>query len=528
MRDQHTILGLGGFDHNASITVVRGGEVIAFLEAERVTREKNIGFISAEILDSTLAALDIGQIDHVALADAKYVDARREWLDPWLAAKYPSATTSIHLHHACHSAASFWTSGYDSALVISIDGKGDGLSAMAALMDRSGRIDQVLTVPSSSSIGRLWWATSAACGLGDHHAAGKTMALAGLGTPRFYEAISSIIKFLPDAGFRFLPPSEEPMRYRESPLFANWLESLVGGPPLTGIRHADLAASVQKVTEEVLAHIVGCLVRKTGVRRVCLGGGVALNGLANQRLLVTGAVDALYVPFVPDDRGLSLGAAALAVTQLGHNTWRWFPSPFLGPPPSEISHPTGFETPYHDSIGAAADLLVAGGIVARFGGRDEAGPRALGNRSILASPVAIDTARRLNATVKQREHFRPFGCSILASRAADWLEMDGPSPYMLRIVPVRAEKRAFVPAIVHADGTTRPQTVTYESHPVLAKLLAAVEHRGHPPLLLNTSLNGRGEPIAHRWRDAVQMATRMGLDGILTDDQLFVPIKDGS
>jgi carbamoyltransferase len=523
MHQPRTILGLGGFDHNGSITLVRNGELVAFLEAERVTRRKNVGFTSPDVLDETLAAMHVGSVDHVALADAKYVEARAEWLEPWLARRFPHATRSIHLHHQCHIAAAFWTSDFDEALAVSIDGRGDGLSVMAALMDRSGRIEQLLTVPSANSMGRLWWATSAACGLGDHYAAGKTMAWAAFGTPRLYDAIAAAITLLPDGGFRFPPPPAEPLRYRESPLFMAWLDELAGGSePGAGVRHADLAASVQRVTEDVVEHLVRSLVRQSGVRKVCLGGGVALNGLANQRLLTAGVVDALHVPFVPDDRGLSLGAAALSLAELGGTGWSGRPSPFLGPLPPTPAVPAGFAAVAGDAVEAAADLLARGGILGRFGGRDEAGPRALGNRSILASPTVADTARRLNMTVKRREPFRPFGCSILAERASAWLEMEGASPYMLRIVPVRPEKRADVAAIVHVDGTTRPQTVTDASNPVLFALLTAMERRGHPPILLNTSFNGRGEPIAHRWSEAIEMATRMELDALLTDPQLFV------
>jgi carbamoyltransferase len=520
---RQTVLGLGGFDHNGSAALVRDGRLVAFLEAERVTRRKHTGFTCPKDIDDTLSDLGIGQVDHVALADAKYVGASKDWLDPWLDARFPRATRSIHLHHRCHTAASFATSPFDEALVVSIDGRGDGLSSMALKMRRDGPSSELMVVPSPSSLGRLWSATGGACGLGDQHSAGKVMAWAALGQPTIYERLRAVLDLLPDGGFRFHPAPDDPSRWRDKPRLIRWLESMAGTLVQDGLRNADLAASVQMLTEVVILHMVTRLVEQTGLRRLCLGGGVALNGLTNERLLREGHVDKLHIPFAPDDRGLSLGAAALAWAEAGGTLHIGGDSPFLGPSAAPPESPSGFRRRPGDRIEEAAELLVQGAILGVFVGRDEAGPRALGNRSILASPRSAEMAHRLNARVKCREAFRPFGCSILEHRTRDWLKMEGQSPYMLRIAPVRPDRRADVPAVVHVDGTTRPQTVTRDSHPLLAGLLEALERRGHPPLLLNTSFNGRGEPIVHHGSEAMAMASRMGLDGLLTEDQLLVP-----
>lgn len=516
------ILGLAGFDHNGSATLLDEDRVL-FLEAERAMRSKNIGLSSPGVLEATLAALpDLG-IDEVALGDLAFIREHADWLEPWLRDHLPGRPVRRFAHHDCHLASAFWSSGWDEALVVSIDGKGDGLSASAAVMDRRGRHDRLLAVPSASSLGRAWWAATVACGLGGHHGAGKTMAWAAFGSPRHLPELRGHLALGEDGGFAFLPPDDDPLRFRNVPRFAEWLLGLEGAEPAeAGPRLPDLAASVQALTEEVMLHLVGTLVRRSGLRRLCLAGGVALNGLANQRLLAKGVVDALHVPPFPDDRGLSFGAAALAARDWGIPLPPTRIEPFLGPEAAAHRAPEGWAPLKGGAVERVADLILAGALVASVQGCDEAGPRALGNRSILATPVLAELRERLNREVKGREPFRPFGCSILADRAGDWLEMDGDSPYMLRIVAMRPERRGRIPAVVHADGTTRPQTVDATSHPALNALLEALERRGHPPLVLNTSLNGRGEPICHAPQDAFAMAERLGIDAIWTGDRVYV------
>ncbi len=519
------VLGLGGFDHNGSAALVAGGRLVAFLEAERLTRSKNGGLREATVANALLDALDVGRVDAVALADASFAQEQAGWLKPWLAQRFPGAPVTMHPHHACHLASAFWTSRWERAIALSVDGKGDGLSAMAAVMSSDAEPEPLLRVPSASSLGRLWWATTMACGLGDHFGAGKAMAWAALGVPRFVDAIAEPLVLSSEGGFSFEPPALEPLRFRNVGRFTAWLLQIAGAPddggPREGPVHADLAASVQVVTERVLEHMVERLVERTGLRKLCLAGGVALNGLANEHLLARGVIDELHIPPMPDDRGLAVGAAALASFAVGERV-RDADLPFLGceadtgPPPAGFAAVDGAWAP------AAVDALLSGAVLALFDGRDEAGPRALGNRSLIASPARTATAARINAEIKRREAFRPFGCAILTERASEWLMMRGASPYMLRIVPVRPERRAEIAAVVHVDGTTRPQTVTGSSHPILHALLVALEQRGHPPVLLNTSMNGRGEPLVHRWREVGDLAVRLGLDGILTRDQLLL------
>lgn len=518
------ILGIGGLDHNGSLTLLEHGCVVAFLELERPTRRKNLGVDDQDAMALALDRLGVDHVDHVALVDHTFVPLR-PWLRPWLQRRFPGSSNSLHEHHACHLAAAFYASGWPSSTVLSLDGKGDGLSAAGGRASRERGLQIDLRVPSAHSLGRLWWAASVCCGLGDHHAAGKTMAFAALGRPTLLPALLECLTW--DEGFRLAHP-DDPDRFRRVPELAAWLAELDPGPvPTEGPRHPDVAASVQAFSEHVVARLAATLVARTGERRLALAGGVALNGLANQRLLVDRVADAVFVPPFPDDRGLSFGAAALAAALRGEplRVSEGGLSPYLGPAPHHgpLEPPPGL-APVRDPdlVRAAARSLAAGQILAWFEGRDEAGPRALGNRSILASPVHTTTRERLNETIKRREAFRPFGCSLPLAAAPAWLDMTGPSPYMLRIVPVLTHRREQIPAVVHADGTTRPHTVTAAEHPRLAALITALVELGHPPVLLNTSLNRRGEPIAHTAAQALAIAADTGLDGAVIGDQRFV------
>ena len=521
------ILGIGGVDHNGSATLLEEGEVIAIVETERLVRQKNVGLNSPQLLNVTLHALDTSRVDHVALADATFV-AQNPWLRDHLKARFPTATQSIHQHHSCHMAAAFCGSGFAAATVVSVDGKGDGLSAAAGFASLRSGLRVELRVPSAHSLGRLWWAASLCCRLGDHFAAGKTMAWAAYGKPSLLASLQRHLVLLEDGGFRLEPRQEPEGLFRQAALLADWLQAQTREPaPKIGAAHAEVAASVQALTEIVIEHLVTRVVAHTGCRQLCLAGGVALNGLVNQRLLLEGVVDALYVPPLPDDRGLSLGAAALAAIARGQ--LKPVPggvlSAYVGPELSAevLELPPGFgEVPCSDLVDAVASILAQGKLIAWCSGRAEIGPRALGNRSIFALPVRGEVRDQLNQRVKQREPFRPFGCSLPLEHAAEWLEMVGDSPYMLRIVPVKADRRAAIPAVVHRDGTTRPHTVTAAQHPELHRLLHRLALLGHPPVLLNTSLNRRGEPIANRGADALTIAAATGLDAAVIGSRLFV------
>jgi carbamoyltransferase len=415
--------------------------------------------------------------------------------------------------------------------VVAIDGKGDGLSASAGRATRSSPPTIEVAVPSAHSLGRLWWAASEFAGLPGHHAAGKTMALAAYGEPVYLDHLRRHVLVGSEVGFRMEPSAEHPDLFRQLPRLVDWMVRVTGAPQASERRpeqaHRDMAASVQQLTEGVVEDFVRNAVARTACRDVCLAGGVALNGLVNQRLLERGVVDTLYVPPFTDDRGLAVGAAALAAYESGApvEASSGGISPFLGPSPAaDFVVPPEFERDIGDdqALQACAAKLVAGAVIGWFEGRDEAGPRALGHRSILASPVPEAMRDRLNIEIKRREVFRPFGCSILRESVSDWFECDDDSPYMLRIVRARVARRAAISSALHIDGTSRLHTVTRAQAPTLARLLEALVERGHPPLLINTSLNGPGEPIVHTVEQAFATTASLALDGLVVEGVMYV------
>jgi len=404
------ILGLGGLDHNGSAALVEDGRLRSFLEVERVSRIKNQGLDSQGALETLLDRLDVGRVDRIAVADQAFFEIHAPWLVPYLDSRFPDVPRSVHRHHTAHVACAFAGSPFEAATLVSIDGKGDGASAALGRATRAHgpRVD--LEVPSAHSIGRLWWAASEFAGLPGHHSAGKTMALAAFGCPRYLEDIAAHVA-IDDGVFRFVAGSLHPDTFRQVPRLVAWFEELTGVEPARdghiADAHRDLAASIQRLTEDLVLAFVRSGVRRTEVPSVCLAGGVALNGLANERLLAEGAALALHVPSCTDDRGLAIGAAALAAWEAGVRIEAEEPwlSPFLGPEP-DLAVPT--QTAFIEVLDGEAALeevagaLIRGEVVAWFEGRDEAGPRALGHRSLIASPTFDWMRDQLNARVKAR------------------------------------------------------------------------------------------------------------------------------
>ncbi|HWO26824.1 MAG TPA: carbamoyltransferase C-terminal domain-containing protein [Kofleriaceae bacterium] len=524
------ILGLGGLDHNGAACLVEDGRVVAMLELERVTRRKNQGIDTPEALNTLLDRLDAIRATHVAVADRTWFAAAS-----WLPLRFADRQLSVYSHHACHLAAAFVTSPLERSTVVAVDGKGDGLSASAGYATRAVAPDIAIAVPSAHSLGRLWWAASEYAGLPGHHSAGKTMALAAYGEAVYLDHLLRHRRIHGDGGFRLEPGDEHPDLFRQVPRLVEWMAKVTdepqAAPRCPGQAHKDMAASVQRFTELVVEDFVGAAVAGTGCRDVCLAGGVALNGLVNQHLLERVVVDTLFVPPFTDDRGLAIGAAALAAYEQGEpvRPIQGGISPFLGPEPaSTLARHSAF-TWRGDGDGAldtCAEELNRGAVIGWFEGRDEAGPRALGHRSILASPTTTGMRDRLNLEIKRREPFRPFGCSILREHVSAWFECDDDSPYMLRIVRARPERRCMIESALHVDGTSRLHTVDRSHAPRLARLLDRMIERGHPPLLINTSLNGPGEPIVHTAEQAFAVARVLGLDALVVDGVLHAATGD--
>jgi carbamoyltransferase len=459
-------------------------------------------------------------------------------------------------HHLAHVASAFFCSPFEEAACLSVDGFGDFVSTMLAV-GRGNAVEVLQRVHFPHSLGQLYTAVTQYLGFpafGDEY---KVMGLAAYGEPAFAAALREVVPGLPDGTFRldlrFFRHLAEgvDMTWNDgapalAPLFTPALESLLGparGPAqeLTQ-RHRDVAASLQQVYEERFFALVRTLLGRTGQKRLALAGGCAMNSLANGKLFERAGVDELYIQAAAGDAGTALGAALWVhhVTQgaprgfvMEHCYW----GPGYGAP--EIRRAIAAAIPESGGrdgtwgeVGIAtardedqllaetADALARGEVVGWFQGRAEWGPRALGDRSILADPRRGDMKALLNEKIKRRESFRPFAPSVLEERTGAWFTIDYPDPFMIKVYPIRPEKRQLIPAVTHADGTGRLQTVSRRTNPRYWRLIRAFEERTGVPMVLNTSFN-ENEPIVNTPGEALDCFLRTRMDRLVLGEAVL-------
>lgn len=529
------ILGIGGFDHDGALSLVRGpaqpgefAQVLGHQEWERTCRRRFAGLRQVPELDALLDATGwpLGEVARVAWADRERFE-HPDWLGhrERLAQRFLGRPLCVIDHHECHLRSAYAPSGWSRAAVLSVDGKGDGAAGAIAVGD-GDELRVVARQPSASSVGRLWHALAICCGYPHFGAAGKVMALAAYGRPRHLEALLSFTVLCPDGTFRFTAPGEpigEGPTFRRAELQAGFFGRHLGvtSPPageLPGPAHADLAASVQAFTNHVVAHMARAALRAADSGRLCLAGGVALNVLTNRHLLRAGVVEELFVQPAAGDSGLALGAAlACAGGRIDPAGPRF--SPYLGRTCGEdevlqalASWPTLRAARVEDVAGRAATRLAEGALIGWVQGRAEAGPRALGARSLLASPLLPGQRERLNR-VKAREPYRPVALAALRPFAVEAFSGAG-CEYMLRAAEVRPAFAALLREGLHVDGSCRLEVVDEERAPQLAALLRAFGALTGVPALINTSLNAKGEPLAERAEDALALLAARRLDGL--------------
>ncbi len=434
-------------------------------------------------------------------------------------------------HHLCHAASSFLVSPFDRAAVLIVDGASEAHTTMLARADRDG-IEVVRRIALPHSLGQFYAAMTAYLGFKPDHDEYIVMGLAAYGEPRFAHAIrEQILPLLPNGRFR-LSASLLDFHLARLRIFSPALLTLLGpnrhpDDDLTQ-RHRDVAASVQLVLEDTLVHLARALRQATGLDRLCLAGGVAYNCVANSRLARESGFRDVYVPPAAGDSGAALGAALWLNYRRGSLTERTeMTSASWGPEFSDEECRAALER-----VGLAlerlsdeqlcervAGELARGRLVCWFQGRMEWGPRALGNRSLLADPRREDMRALINAKVKLREPFRPFAPSVLEERASDFFERPTPSPFMLFTAPVRASAKGIIPAVVHVDGSARVQTVDTKSNPQYRQLIEAFDRLTGVPVLLNTSFNVH-EPIVCTPDEAVQCFLRTEVEWLVMGNLL--------
>jgi carbamoyltransferase len=451
-------------------------------------------------------------------------------------------------HHLAHIASAFFCSPFEEAMCLSVDGFGDFVSTMLAV-GRGRSVEVLQRVHFPHSLGQLYTAVTQYLGFpgfGDEY---KVMGLAAYGEPTFAPELRRVVPALSDGTFQldlryFRHLSEGvDMTWNDGapvlgPLFTPVLAELLGparrpDEELTQ-RHKDLAASLQRVYEERFFALVRALQKRTGLKRLALAGGCGMNSLANGRLFAETDVEDVFIQAAAGDAGTALGAAlwvhhaVLGAPRNGfvmeHCYW--------GPAHEEteirraiaagIPESGGQDGSFHeirietvaceDRLAAeTAEALVRGEVVGWYQGRSEWGPRALGNRSILADPRRGDMKDILNLKIKRRESFRPFAPSILEERTGEWFTIDRPDPFMIKVYPIRPEKRALIPAVTHVDGTGRLQTVSRRTNPRYWQLIRAFEERTGVPMVLNTSFN-ENEPIVNTPAEALDCFLRTRMD----------------
>ena len=426
-------------------------------------------------------------------------------------------------HHLCHAASVLYRAPFEECAILTVDGYGERASTHIA-RGTGLDIETLLTVEFPHSVGSLYAALTQYLGFRANSGEGKVMGLASYGKPTFAPALRELVE-LTDDGFRldlsyFSYFIERPRRYSPRLVALLGPERAPEGP--IDERHMDIAASLQVVTEEILLHLARLARVRTGLPNLGMAGGVVLNCVANSRLVAESGFDRFFFQPAAGDAGTSQGAA-LWVTHGIHRLPRVddVVVDTLGAEfdddriERELRKAAVPFVKTDDPAALAARLIADGKIVGWFQGRAELGPRALGNRSILADPRDPNMKDTLNARVKFREWFRPFAPSVLEERCGELFSSDVPSPFMLRVYETLPDKRDTVPAITHVDGTARVQTVSARENPLYHSLITELARLTGVPCVLDTSFNIRGEPIVNDVVDALKCYLTTDMDALV-------------
>jgi carbamoyltransferase len=583
------ILGISAFYHDSAAALVADGRIVAAAQEERFTRRKHDARFPHNAVAYCLAEARcrLDDLDFVVFYDKPFLkferlletylsfaprgfNSFRRTLPLWLKEKLfqkdvlrkalqkhePDFDWQGKLlfseHHLSHAASAFYPSPFANAAVLTMDGVGEWATASLAIgSGKSVKIAKEMHFPHS--LGLLYSAFTYYTGFRVNSGEYKLMGLAPYGEPKYVnEILSKLIDLKEDGTFRL---DQSYFDYCTGLKMTNDRFAALFGQPVRSPEdsltsfHMDIAASIQAVTEQIMTRLAHSVARETGMRQLCLAGGVALNCLANSKILGAGVFDDIWIQPAAGDAGGALGAALVGYYQLGGALQKpgggdAMQGAYLGPAYAAVDVERQLQSSgaryttlaQDDLIATAAEALAAGKAVGWFQGRMEFGPRALGARSILGDPRSPTMQKTLNLKIKYRESFRPFAPSILRQDLADWFDCDVDSPYMLLVAQVRDSlrrpmtpteqglfgidrlnvARSSIPAVTHVDYSARIQTVHEETNPRYHALISRFKHLTGCPVLVNTSFNVRGEPIVNTPQDAFRCF--MGSDM----DELFV------
>ena len=553
-------LGISCYYHDSAAALLQDGHVIAAVEEERFSRKKFDDDFPKMAIEWCLqeAKISPSEIDSVAFYDKpilkferlldnyiavaprglySFVNTIPKWLHKrlWIKNDIMKSLDGFKgeivfpEHHLSHASYSFFTSPFDESAILTTDGVGEWSTTSIGIgSDNSVKLLQDIRWPHS--LGLFYSAFTYFLGFQVNEGEYKLMGLSSYGKPKYYDLIlENLIDVKKDGSIHL---NMDYFAFTYDKVMTNQKFS-----ELFGIKrrnedaemkqiHFDIGASVQKVLEDVLLRMVEYLYQKTKSKNLCLGGGVALNGVANYRILKESSFDNIHIPPSPGDAGSAVGAAQyLYYSHHKQNrkmesdtTKRIIENVYVGPSFSsdEIrKFLDGKNLKYEifnddELVKHCAKLIMEGNVVGWYQGKMEWGPRALGNRSILADPRQKEMKDILNEKIKHRESFRPFAPSILEEYTSEYFDMDIPSPYMLMVSPVKKPEK--IPAVTHVDGTGRLQTVSKNSNPLYYKLINEFYNLTGIPIIINTSMNVKGEPIVNTPEQAYNMLTKTDMD----------------
>ncbi|PIR52908.1 hypothetical protein COU76_03980 [Candidatus Peregrinibacteria bacterium CG10_big_fil_rev_8_21_14_0_10_49_10] len=548
------ILGISCFYHDSAAVLLKDGEIVFAAQEERFTRKKHDEGIPVEAVKRALAYKEITMEDVSAVGFYEkpllkffdrilqtyfkvwprglrsYHHAMQEWMTKklWTAHLFKkelgySGQIYYSTHHESHAASAYYASGFEDATIVTADGVGEW--ATTAIGTAKGtELEMKKEIRFPHSLGLFYSAMTYYLGFKVNSAEYKVMGLAPYGEPKYVEQMRELIELKEDGSFA-LNMGYFTYEYTLR-MTGRKLETLLGQPrrkPESTLEqfHKDVARSAQAITEEVMLKIVEHAKQKYPSENLCLAGGVALNCVANGKILRSGLFKNIYIQPASGDAGGALGVAYL----IWHREFKGkrsgpMPHAYYGTEYGEDAilaalkeHNLPVEKLSDDAlIDTTAKLMEGENVIGWFQGRMEYGPRALGNRSIIADARNKENWKKVNLKIKFREDFRPFAPTVLEERNSDYFDLDRPSPYMLLVADVKEEKRAEIPAVTHVDGSARIQTISAEENPKYHRLIKKFEENTGCGVIINTSFNVRGEPIVESPKDAINCFLHTQMD----------------
>jgi carbamoyltransferase len=567
------ILGLNAFHADSSAAIFKDGVMISATEEERFTRIKHWAGFPVQAIKFCLreAGISLSEVDYITIGrdpKAKFINklnylrknpslvfgafkrlrnsqevASLENLflevDPGADLKMLRTKLKNIEHHRSHLASAFYASPFEEAAVLSIDGSGDFTTTMIGI-GRGTKIEVLDSVDFPVSIGLFYTAFTQYLGFPHYGDEYKVMGLAPYGEPKYVDKVKEVIKFLPNGLYSwddryFVAPTKAGFEYKDNipsvgNLYSDFFVEKFGKPRQKNEElsqyHKDLASSVQRVTEEIIFYLLRELKKRTGLKNVCIAGGVAQNSVANGKIAEATGFEGVYIPSAGHDAGISMGSALYYYHhELGAKRNPAIYSAYTGIRFSNeeieeilkarnIKYRRLSDEELYDVV---TDKLIEPGVVGWYNGRAEFGPRALGARSIIADPRNPKAKDLLNSKIKRRESFRPFAPSILKEYTGEFFTKSDEVPFMEKVFPIRPEKHQVIPAVTHVDGTGRLQTVDKTVSPRYYALIEAFRQKTGIPILLNTSFN-ENEPIVNTPQEALDCFLRTQMDMLVLEN----------